>query len=145
MANLIVVNKAPNDLVLSSPIGTVLYRATVTIPVTVSQVEKISTELADLATKGLITYTVAMDSTPAVLVPAKIKYVADIGNGALTTIAITHGLGTKDVHVEVYVNATGTNVPAASITSITRTDANTVTIVFTAAPATNANRVVIIA
>lgn len=69
------------------------------------------------------------------------KYAVSVGDGAETSYTVTHNLGTLDVNVEVFVNATGVN--ATTVTSITRTSANVVTIVFSGAPASNAMRVVV--
>lgn len=70
------------------------------------------------------------------------KFAANIGNGALTTITVTHNLGTRDVHVTVYRNsAPYDNV----IPDIDRSvGVNDVTITFATAPASNAYRVVVI-
>jgi hypothetical protein len=58
-------------------------------------------------------------------------YAADIGNGSLTTIVVTHNLNTRDVVVMVRQNTT----PWAFIEpDIEATDANTVTVRFTTAP-----------
>ena len=59
--------------------------------------------------------------------------------GSATSYAVTHNLGTRDVTVNVYDNATYETVE----TDIARTDANTVTISFAVAPTSNAYRVVI--
>ena len=69
------------------------------------------------------------------------KYATSVGDGAATSYTVTHNLGSLDVNVEVFVNATGVN--ATTVTSITRTSANVVTIVFSGAPASNAMRVVV--
>ncbi|MEO5586125.1 MAG: hypothetical protein ABIQ81_00370 [Novosphingobium sp.] len=68
------------------------------------------------------------------------KYSASIGNGAATSIAVTHGLGTKDVAVSLRQNADD----AAVWTDWVATDANTVTLAFAAAPASNAHRITVI-
>lgn len=68
------------------------------------------------------------------------KFSASIGNGVLTSIPVTHNLGTRDVVVNVYDNATYDTVEV----DIVRTDANTVTVSFATAPTTNAYRVVVI-
>ncbi|MFZ9242227.1 MAG: hypothetical protein ACO295_03365 [Sediminibacterium sp.] len=68
------------------------------------------------------------------------KYAANVGNSASTVFALEHNLGTRDVVVNVYDNATYETVEV----DIARTDTNTVTITFAVAPATNAYRVVII-
>lgn len=67
------------------------------------------------------------------------KYAATIGNGSLTSISVTHSLGTQDVTVSMRDASTNASVWS----DWTATDANTVTFVFTNAPATNAYRVVI--
>ena len=68
------------------------------------------------------------------------KYSASIGNGAATSIAVSHGLGTKDVSVTLRQNADD----AAVWTDWVATDANTVTLAFAVAPATGAHRVTVI-
>lgn len=67
------------------------------------------------------------------------KFATSIGNGSLTSIPVTHNLGTKDVQVSMRVNATDEWV----MTSWVATDVNTVTFTFASAPASNAIRVVI--
>ncbi|WP_212748824.1 hypothetical protein [Nocardia cyriacigeorgica] len=67
------------------------------------------------------------------------KYAANIGNGSLTSIPVAHNLGTRDVTVQVYDNATFERV----VPDIVHTDANTITAVFAVAPAANAYRVVV--
>lgn len=69
-----------------------------------------------------------------------LKYSADIGNGSLTAITVTHNLGTKDVHVQVRENSTDAVVEC----DIVMTSTNVVTLTFATAPATNAYRVVVI-
>lgn len=68
------------------------------------------------------------------------KVAINVGNGAATSFAITHNLGTRDVIVNVYDNATYDTVEV----DVVRTDTNTVTVSFAVAPASNAYRVVII-
>jgi hypothetical protein len=68
------------------------------------------------------------------------KFSASVGNGALTSISVTHNLGTRDVVVNVYDNATYDTVEV----DVVRTDTNTVTVSFATAPTTNAYRVVVI-
>ena len=68
------------------------------------------------------------------------KYATTIGNGSLTSITVTHNLGTRDVVVNVYDNTTYDTVEV----DVVRTDANTVTVSFSTAPANNAYRVVVI-
>ena len=77
---------------------------------------------------------------PGVSAPVLTRMVAvNIGDTTNTSYAITHGLGTRDVLVQVYDAATYENV----VTDIVRTDTNSVTISFSVAPALNAYRVVI--
>lgn len=68
------------------------------------------------------------------------KATASVGNGTNTSFAVTHNLGTRDVQVQIYDNSTYDTVEA----DVVRTDANTVTVSFTAAPTTDAYRVVVI-
>ena len=68
------------------------------------------------------------------------KVAINVGNGAATSFAITHNLGTRDVVVNVYDNATYDTVEV----DVVRTDTNTVTVSFAVAPASNAYRAVII-
>lgn len=68
------------------------------------------------------------------------KASASVGNGANTSFAVSHNLGTRDVVVNVYDNATYDTVEV----DVVRTDTNTVTVSFANAPASNAYRVVVI-
>lgn len=68
------------------------------------------------------------------------KYSQNVGNGAATSIAVTHGLGTKDVAVSLRKNSDD----AGFVTDWTATDTNTVTLVFAAAPASNEHRVTVL-
>ena len=68
------------------------------------------------------------------------KVSANIGNGAATSIAVTHNLGTKDVTVTVRAAADDAHVLA----DVVSTDINTVTITFAVAPASNAFRVTVV-
>ena len=75
-----------------------------------------------------------------VSVPVLARVVAKtIGNGSLTSFGIQHGLGTRDVIVQVYDAATYDTV----ICDVVRTDANNVTCSFSVAPSSNAYKVVI--
>lgn len=65
------------------------------------------------------------------------KFSADVGNGSLTTVTVTHNLGTKDVITSVRQNSDDAVVLADVINATT----NTVTVTFASAPATNAYRV----
>ncbi len=69
------------------------------------------------------------------------RFAQDVGNGSLTSITVTHNLGTKDVIVEVWDNTT----PFAKIEpDIQHTSTNAITLVFATAPATNAYRCVVL-
>jgi hypothetical protein len=68
------------------------------------------------------------------------KFSSSIGNGSLTTIAVTHSLGTKDVTVATRLVATDEMI----IVDWVPTDVNTVTFTFATAPAASAVRVTII-
>ena len=67
------------------------------------------------------------------------KYATAIGNGSLTSIPVTHGLGTRDVTVQVYDATTYERILVDEV----RTDANTVTLSFAVAPSSGAYRVVV--
>lgn len=69
------------------------------------------------------------------------KYSAAIGNGALTTIPVTHNLGTQDVTVTVKEAASPYNVVLCDCQI---TDANKVTLLFAAAPASGQYRVTVV-
>ena len=68
------------------------------------------------------------------------KYSQNVGNGSATSIAVTHGLGTKDVAVSLRKNSDDTGF----VTDWTATDANTVTLTFAAAPASAEHRVTVV-
>ena len=68
------------------------------------------------------------------------KATANVGNGTNTSFAVAHNLGTRDVQVQVYDNASYDTVEC----DVVRTDANTVTVSFAVAPTTDAYRVVVI-
>lgn len=63
------------------------------------------------------------------------KYAADIGNGALTSITVPHNFGTRYVTAAVFLNSGNY---AEEMPDVLHTDANNLTVVFGAAPATNA-------
>lgn len=67
------------------------------------------------------------------------KYSAFVGNGTLTSIPVTHGLGNDDVIVQVSSAATGETVECEVVIGT-----GTVTLNFNVAPASNAYRVTII-
>lgn len=105
------------------------------------------TGLAEIATQ---TETNTGTDDTRIVTPLKLKTyldaaIAGVGafatdlTGSATSYAVTHGLGTKDVVVEVYENATGETV----YTDVVRTSTSVVTISFATAPASNEYRVVI--
>lgn len=68
------------------------------------------------------------------------KVSVNVGNTSATSFAIDHNLGTSDVLVQVYDNATFDTVEV----DVVRTTSNRVTVSFASAPGNNAYRVVII-
>lgn len=66
-------------------------------------------------------------------------YATTVGNGVLTNMPVTHNLGTKDVNVAVRESATDLDVEVDWVA----TDANTVTLSTSLAPATGALTVVV--
>ena len=68
------------------------------------------------------------------------KVSASVGNGSNTSFAVTHNLGTRDVQVQVYDNATYDTVEV----DVVRTSTSVVTVSFAVAPTSNAYRVVVI-
>ena len=68
------------------------------------------------------------------------KFTYDVGDTTNTNFSITHNLGTRDVVVNVYDNATYDTVE----TDVVRTSADVVTVSFATAPGNNAYRVVIV-
>jgi hypothetical protein len=67
------------------------------------------------------------------------KFSANVGNGSSTSIAVTHNLGSQDITLALRDASTH----AAVMTDWTATDANTVTLSFAVAPASNAYRVTV--
>ena len=68
------------------------------------------------------------------------KFSANVGNGAATSIAVTHNLGTQDVSVTLREVASQAGV----LVDWVATDINTVTLTFAVAPASNAFRATVI-
>lgn len=99
--------------------GRITAAANVAIAITASQVTNFNSAVQSV-----------IDST---------GFAANVGNAAATSIAVTHNLGSRDVIVQVYDNATYDTVFVDTV----RTDVNTVTLLFATAPALNAYRVVI--
>ena len=86
---------------------------------------------------GILSNTdeVAIDRTVVVT-----KYAADIGNGADTSITVTHNLDTKDVIVSIYDN----DSPYAEVMAdVEHTTTNSITLLFSIAPTTDKYRVVV--
>lgn len=71
----------------------------------------------------------------------KLKFSANLGDGSATSFNIDHNFGTRDVTVEVYRNSGSYDTVIADVT---RTSTNRVVVAFTAAPASNAYRVVVL-
>jgi hypothetical protein len=95
------------------------------------------TAVADPAAgAGILVTSAGIKVDPSVVAR---KFAANIGNGAATSIAVAHNLGTKDVTWSLRDNATDAFVDTDGVS----TDANTLTLTFPAAPATNAYRVVV--
>jgi phage-related tail fiber protein len=69
------------------------------------------------------------------------KYAVSIGDNSTTTFTVTHGLGSTDVHPVIKDNGSGEIVGM----KITVVDANSISLVFPAAPTTNQYRVAVAA
>jgi hypothetical protein len=67
------------------------------------------------------------------------KYSTNVGDGASTTITVSHNLGTPDVIAQLYLQSTGETVETDTL----RTSANAVAFTFASAPAAGAYRAVI--
>lgn len=103
--------------------------------------------IAALATQGevdagAVTNKIVTPATLAASVWAAKKFAQNIGDGSATSIAVTHNLNTRDVRVEVYRNSGNFDTVLAEVQ---RTSVNAVTILFDAAPALNAYRVLVLA
>lgn len=71
----------------------------------------------------------------------KLKFSQDLGDGSATQYTVTHNLGTRDVHVEVYRNAS----PWDSVgCDVERSSTNAVIVRFASAPTSNQFRVVVL-
>jgi hypothetical protein len=66
------------------------------------------------------------------------KYFANIGDGVNVSYTVTHNLGTRDVEVTIYRNATPYD---EVIVDVQHTTTNTVTVLFSIPPTTNQFRV----
>lgn len=69
------------------------------------------------------------------------KYSANVGDGSATSIAVTHSLGTRAVHVTVFRNSTPWDTV---LCDVERTDTNTVTVKFAVAPTSAQYTVVVV-
>lgn len=78
--------------------------------------------------------------TPASLADFARKYTTTIGNASATSFALTHGLGSQFVTVQVYDASTNEQIEC----DIVLTSATVATVSFSTAPASNAYRVVIV-
>ncbi len=130
------------DTATASAIGRARVAAGDGIDVSVSSgVFTVSGETASTSNKGIVELATAgealagTDSTRAVT-PAGLaarSYKGTIGDGSATSIAVSHGLGTRDVMVQMYDASSYETVYA----QVVRTDASTVTVDFNTAPAAN--------
>lgn len=103
-----------------------------------------------LSTAGAFATTINVSAATSVTLPPTgtgntsgrlmTRYAADIGNGSLTTIPVTHNLGTLDVTIAVYEKAGNIQV----FPDVSLTDTNNASLVFAVAPTTNQYRVVVI-
>jgi len=84
--------------------------------------------------------TVAADTVGIDTAVVVRKFAADLGDGVATSFPIVHNLNTRDVSVDVYLNSGTYDTVFAEVQ---RTDVNTVTVLFGAAPAAAEYRVVI--
>ena len=93
-----------------------------------------------LSTTGGLAVDISAVETKLVTDSFTKKATASVGNGTNTSFAVNHNLGTRDVQVQVYDNASYDTVEC----DVVRTNSNTVTVSFTVAPTTDAYRVVVI-
>jgi|SRR5580704_8487480 hypothetical protein len=119
----------PNSLWLANPSGTVTV-GTTAVPLTQLNGATDITAGTGLAKSGNTLSLATLNG----------KYAAAIGDGSSTSIAVTHGLGTQDVTVQVYDASTYVQYEC----DVTRTSATVVTLGFATAPAANSLRVVVI-
>ena len=130
------VNGAPGLLDTLGEIATALAADETAQDALVARIAQAETDI-DTNTGAITDLTarvVTLETTPA----RTRKYAATLATSA-TSYAVAHGLGTTDVHVQVYATS-GAQVE----TGVTVTDANTVTLSFATAPAAGAFRVVVV-
>lgn len=84
--------------------------------------------------------SVAADSVAIDTAVVVRKYAASIGDGVATSFVLTHNLGTQDITVAVYTNSGAFDEVGVDVE---HTSTNTCTLRFSAAPASNAYRVVV--
>jgi hypothetical protein len=116
----------------------------------------LSARLATETNTGLIEIATQVEvdagtDTERAVVPAKLKvyaeglvaaygrYSADIGNGSASTFTVTHNLGTKNVQVQVWDNATWETV----LCDVARTTTSAISVSFAVAPTSNEFKVFI--
>lgn len=143
----------PDDVTIGNDL-TVLGDLQVTGTTTTNNVETVSTSngvifegnVADANEVTLIAGTVSADrtitlpdATGTVQLVQTSTFAADIGDGSATSIAVTHGLNSQDVMVQLFDKSSLDTVYA----DVVRTSVNVVTIDFSVAPTTNDIRVLI--
>lgn len=69
------------------------------------------------------------------------RFTSIIGDGTATSFTLTHNLGTRDLHIAVFLNSGNYD---EVLTEIQRPTINTVVVVFASAPSTNQFKVVIL-
>lgn len=84
--------------------------------------------------------TVAADTVSIDTSVVMRRYAVDVGDGTSTSINVTHGLGTKDVTVQVYRKSDGIEVEC----DVTRSSTSVVALGFTVAPTSAQYRCVVI-
>lgn len=96
------------------------------------------TNVSLLWNEGSDTWTVTNDGTNYHSLTR--KFSANVGNASALSFNIDHNLGSRDVTVQIYDNATYETVEA----DVTRPSTSRVTVAFATAPGTDAYRVVIV-
>jgi len=124
---------ADRSITFKNESGTVAYTADIT-----SAVDAITTTAIEEGTNLYYTDTRVNSVLSTGWYTKKIS--ASVGNASGTSFGVSHNLGTRDVQVQVYDNATWDTVEC----DVVRTDTNTVTVSFAIAPTLNAYRVVVV-